>query len=553
MIIKKSIIKKAAEDVTNVYKDYYKIENKKTLEKLEEILNEHFSRLHDDITVLIETDYVDRMYRDVYYHYFSTKMDSYHRNCIRVSLFNVPIDPDTFYSYEKAQEIRDNQDYLGFYVIRPTFPQVIGRNVISPKALKDEYSGFKTCSTCFSMTARGIKFDVVGFPHASQDGEMVCCADVTIWAIMEYFGNKYPEYSIIPPSKTMSSLKNISFERQLPTAGLSIESISFALREQGLGPKIYYRDEYKDEFENLFSCYIESGIPIAVAVEEKENGEIKERKSDGNYQERKEEAIQDEPLNINHAMICTGHETEDFVKYSKIAVEELNKIGDKIKVFDWDSIKKDYIFVDDNRPVYSKSSFDNPMDYQKNVQITYFLAPLYPKIYLDAHEAKKQMKKYIVERDIFYINPAFDNKIILRMFLTSSRSYKQYIAFNREINFLLQEIILNLELPKFVWVGELSTPEDTLNEYINGIIILDATEPRYTENKSMMLITNSTRLAYRKNGEMVEEEIGECVKIADKYGEFQTIGLPLQPFKRFGSNIKGIHELGKKKKNAHQN
>ncbi|MDR1897591.1 MAG: hypothetical protein LBR10_12455 [Prevotellaceae bacterium] len=363
MAIILSTIKDAVKDVTDAYVDTYDIIDLDTINEIKKILKRHFCRLREEINIIIETNYVDRMYRDIYYHYISTKLDSYPRNCIRISLFDVKVTEDLFYDYDTTEKVRKEKNYLGFYVLRPTFPQIIGRNVISPGALLKEHNNFKTCTTCFSMTAAGVKFDVVGFPHTSQDGEMICCADVTIWAIMEYFGNKYPEYSIVSPSKTMSFIRSISFERQLPTKGLYIESISYALRELGLGPKIYSRDVYKKDFDKLFGCYIESGIPIAVAIE--------------NYSKVSR------PDN-NHALVCTGHVIEDFENCRKIIEEDFKEEkhnGKTIKIFDWIQSKKSlfswtiiYLFI-------TKQHFQNLLIIMQELKLA-ILLPHYIQRYI---------------------------------------------------------------------------------------------------------------------------------------------------------------------------
>jgi hypothetical protein len=516
----------AVEDIMNVYSWKYKLD-KNSITTLRIKLEEYMERIRKEVHILIETDYVDKTYRDLYYNYYSTKFNSYYRNCIRISFFNSPVTEEKFFSKEGTLQARREEDYLGFLVIRPTFPQIIGRNVLSPKALKPELSDFRTCSTCFSATANGVKFDVTGFPHASQDGEMQCCADITIWAMMEYLGNKYPEYSVVHPSKTMASLENITYERQLPTAGLSVESISYALKKQGLAPKIYIREEWGDYFERFFSCYIESGLPIVAAIDMYRNSESKEPDS-------------------HHAVICIGHVEENIEDCLRQASEEFKTMDEDkpVKVYDWDKAQKQFVFIDDNLPPYQKASLNNPLDYCNTSEIAHFVVPLYSKIYLDVNMAKQHILRYITNRNLYYLNPQWDDRIILRTFLTSSRSYKQYIMHNEEIDPFLQGIILKMNFPKFIWVGELSTPEWVAEKKINGLIILDATEPRDSGNDALLLITNSTRIAYKSEEPTINKFREEVFKICNNqdFSEENTENeeniLPLQPFRRYDSNIK---------------
>ena len=234
-------------------------------------LSKNFDQLIDSIWILIETPYIDKVYRDTYYNYFSTKLARYERDCIRLSFFDGEIRNVDFQDETKLEALRKR--YLGFMVLRPTDPQVLGRSVISKKALK--YSNFICTSAEIPATVNSVKFKINGFPHSSQDTEITSCAETTLWAIMEYFGNKYPEYKPVLPSQIINVLKQVSTERQIPSNGLNIQQIAFALKEFGFGTKVYSKEVYGETlFKRLFSTYIESGIPIISAVENRPVGNI---------------------------------------------------------------------------------------------------------------------------------------------------------------------------------------------------------------------------------------------------------------------------------------
>ena len=109
-------------------------------------------------------------------------------------------------------------------------------------------------------TAVGLKVCAQAFPFSSQDTETISCAETMIWALMEYYGNKYAEYSPVLPSQILNILKQNIVERQLPSSGLSVDSMSYLLKECGFGPKLYSRKEFASDFNMLLSCYVESGI-----------------------------------------------------------------------------------------------------------------------------------------------------------------------------------------------------------------------------------------------------------------------------------------------------
>jgi len=192
---------------------------------------------------------------------------------------------------------------------------------------------------------------------------------------MEYFGGKYSYYKPTLPSKITQQLQSISFERQIPSMGLNVHQISYALKEYGFGTRIYSSAGYgKDEFEKLLSCYVESGIPLVVAIENDES-------------------------DIAHALLVVGRENDctDRVGCMKPFLDKERNIT----VYDYDSVPKHFVFVDDNMPVYRKACLSDPAGHYdsedwKQCKITHFIVPLYPKIYLEAYEAKQHVRKFLL-------------------------------------------------------------------------------------------------------------------------------------------------------------
>ena len=286
---------------------------------------------------------------------------------------------------------------------------------------------------------------------------------------MEYFSTKYSNYSPILPSRIIQTLNNVSFERQIPSKGLNINQMSFALKDFGFGPRIYSSHEYQSEFPSLLNCYIESGIPVIIAME---NG------------------------NIGHALLAIGHEqiTDTnidalepyFIPYPDLQAKAQNK---NIVLYEYNLIKKDLIFIDDNRPIYQRASIENPAIHYPNAnwqscKITYFIAPLYPKIYLEAFEAKNYIIRYLISGpEPLDIN----SKILLRFFLASSRSFKNEVAKNETLQPELKGLLLEISMPKFIWVAEISTKTLIKQKKANGMVILDATEANIYFNKPLII------------------------------------------------------------------
>lgn len=453
------------------------------------IVKKYFGHLKDNLYALVEHPYVDKVYRDSFYHYYSSKNQEYSRDCIRFSLFSEKMELSEFRSQKFHEQIKEA--YLGFVIIRPTFPQVIGRSVISPEAVKE--NNFRICSVKVDVTANALKTSVTGFPHSSQNSETITCAETTIWCIMEYFGMRYPEYRPTLPSKISTVLASQSFERLLPSKGLTAQQISFALREFGFGVKIYSREAYGEDFIKLLKMYIESGIPVVSAIQNN--------------------------MGIGHAQSIIGRTR--FTDNDVDALANPIDYGNNVMVYDFEDIIVDYVFMDDNHPPYMLDKLETPSGFypQHNwagCEIKSFIVPLYPKIYLGAGGART-FARSVLKRYTSQLNVLKDTEVILKVFLASSRSYKDALTANDTLEPFSRELLLRLPMPKFIWVAELSTKELIKKNYINGVFILDATET-----------TRQGLIAGLIGNYYITENLNEIVQI----------NVPLQPFSNYNNNLR---------------
>ena len=347
--------------------------------------------MRQDIICCIEYPYIDVYYRDTYYSFYSKKHCDYSRYCFRISFFSDDVNEHNFYDLNLSDK------FYGYMVLRPTVRRVVGYTFLSP-ALFEERE-FVCCLCKKDVSVYGRKLSVTGFPFCGQDGEAVSCAEISLMMMMDYFSHKYNKYSQLLPSQIIKILSRYSNERQLPSRGLPSDMISFVLRKIGFGIRTYTRQkedaDYEvysnDEFKRLLYIYIESGFPI---------------------------------------ITCTSDHT-----YLVIGKE--NKIGE-------DNVK--LVTINDNERPYKLIGY--------NEEITSFIVPLYEKIYLDAEmiqidEVIKSLEEGIPGLKI----KKEDTKYIYRCFLTTSRSYKEYItqANNKDS----REHFVCMAMPRFVWVCEM--------------------------------------------------------------------------------------------------
>ncbi|MDE7387395.1 MAG: hypothetical protein K2N28_09695, partial [Muribaculaceae bacterium] len=407
----------------------------------------YISDYRNDLQIIAEDNYVDKVYRNSFSNYYSTKLNPYPEYCVRLSFLESDVDFD-----EKDDILKK---YLGFMILRPINPGVVGRTAINPKSLKSG-DDLMVCRAKIRSSVLGYKTFVEAFPHSSQDSEYSTCAETSIWTLMEYFGNKYPEYTTILPSKIHEILDKKAHERHVPSCGLTYFDISYVLKSCGFGIKNYCRNRYKDDddldkhikvsFRRIFSTYIESGFPVGVAISSES----------------------EHPF--GHAVVCIGRKKINRTLISSIAAEEIN--GKKIRR--WSDVPSEFVFNDDNVGVYRHTNFNNPApQYGRNdLYISNIIVPLYNKIYLDAPYAL-----YLSENFCTRVFPISDG-YVFRSYLASSNSYMNHIMSDGLLSDIYKNAIINLiRLPKFVWITEIASEEKFIANEVEGLLMLDATEP----------------------------------------------------------------------------
>jgi hypothetical protein len=403
-------------------------------------VNELLLNLEDNLSFLIEFPYVDKHYRDTYYSFHSSKFANIGKNCIRIHIFegeeHCRIEECS--SREYADSFRAK--YLGFFIIRPLQNRIMGRSVISPKALKN--NNFVCCLAKFKVYIKGAIFEVCGFPHVAQDTETHSCAESSLWSFVEYYGAKYPQYKTILPSQIIKYLSNDSDKRRLPSAGLSISELTKSLHSNGfqcLSIRIPNEEKRKTLFRML-RIYIESGVPVLLAL-------VSERLSDG------------------HAVLAIGHTNE----YNCDGYE---KLSDNNWV-DTSYFERDVVFIDDNVSPYKIASLDSPTN-NPEYKITEFIVPLPSHVFRHAGETISLLDFIFNDSRLGILNSAC--KFITRTLLTSSNSFKEFVLTDKMVRDEHKNLLLSLNLPKFVWICEIYDGQDKyLNGICSGIILIDTT------------------------------------------------------------------------------
>lgn len=479
-------------------------------------------------TAVVENMYVDRTYRDSYYTYYSAKHFNYNRYCKRVSFFSEIFD----ISFIDCDESELEKSFMGTIVIRPISGRSLGRTILTPKYFVNQKSS-RIRLTKYNVTIYGKCLNIVAFPYSMQDGETTSCAEITILNLLDYYSRTYPDYHFMLPSDIEHIVERNSFERRLPTIGLSYELLSKIFCEAGFYPRLYAANKMeKRKFRHIMHKYIESGIPVALGLRYGPNR--------------------------RHSVVGIGYAMPDPLMLTQHVTSTHDTTSGKTLWFcDVADGVNTYCIMDDNQPPYqmTKCDFRNGDDgvlCLGEPEIEYMMVPLYKRMILEAADAHDICMSILVnerfgimqyisnnsELEDICRNYGYnildigrkENPLTVRVFMASSRTFKrERDSIFRTGNPAAQRMFNRIPFPKFVWVCEISVPELLKKGKVLGEIVIDATASADAKSNSFILLHYPGAIFGRTP---VDFPLSDCKKL--KYYVECNI------FDEFGGNLENL-------------
>lgn len=494
-------------------------------------LNSALNFCSDGITIGIEYQYVDKVYRDSYYTHIGGEHFNKSRFCKRLVLFNGEVQQQL----SNISETILQENFIGSIVIRPTKEKAIGRCLLNPyyfRSSANEEVNIRVSK--YNITFSGMKLYVEAFPFEMQDGITTTCAEITLLNLLDYYSNEFQDYQFILPSALKQIIKKLSTDRVTPATGISYGGISKVLYQTGFTPKFYHdKNNIKTtEIIQMLSFYVESGIPVAIGM---------------NQDERKRSK--------GHSVICIGHgrssnkqilnfvknntpdndEIKEFIANDKkrsenesrkaslkrqtVVFREMENGEPKIlhRVFSYVAIDQFIIQDDLNRPYnIMKPDIENgtlaeavasETDLDKKWYVSCIVAPLYKRMHIDAKQARGIIDQILMSK-LGPINKGIkvENCIVVRLFLASSKNLQNHRVKSTS-NIDVRNLYRFTPFPKFVWVAELYDIEKYPDENAFGEIILDATNAEGVGLESVVMVNyNSRHLARDRDGTNITQE-----------------------------------------------
>lgn len=459
-----------------------------------------FREIGYPMTVIYEKSYVDKLYRNTYYTYFSNKHFDIPRECKRLIIFRGEFEYENFFEEIKSEMHQKLEEALvGSIVIKPVPVKrgncSMGRTLLNPLKMNIPPCYLRT--TKFTISVLGCEYSIEAFPFSGQDGEIMTCAETCVWEILEYFGTRYANYHTILPEDILHKINEITQERVLPSGGLTFLQISSAVKAFGFEPRIYARKSYEKKlpltkllkavnvktrvstFRRCFHYYIESGIPLIVALGEAHNE--------------------------GHTVVCIGHGQASY-DLRKVRYETFGSL----KVMDTYQLYDDYVIMDDNYTPYRVEPFDSFLKQRWPVQ--YIGVPLYKHIYLEADNANAIVTQFLnsYADDLVKIMESMglmkykSEPLVMRLFITASRNFKQFRV-SRAESISEKTIYSYMEYPKFIWVCEFSPITVFRKEKkVIGELVLDATGAEDSGLESIIGIRIGSHNGFRYHFERLQ-------------------------------------------------
>ncbi|MCX5675021.1 MAG: hypothetical protein NTX87_08430 [Planctomycetota bacterium] len=424
--------------------------------------------------VLVEPRYVCKDYRNLYGRFYAKKFLERSGYCSRLHFFSSPA-----LTVEEAvfEPERFREAYLGYSVIQPIRLGCLGRTVVDPfKTIKPP--GELWClSTAFKSHINGAEYEVKGYPYFSQSAEAMVCAHAALWGVCRYLSERYSAYGEILPYDLIE-LTNSSLGRRVPYRGMMFSDYSEILSAFGCHPELIMpkdtgqADWAKDRaaFHDIYS-YVESGFPVLASF----NG---------------------------HVATLIGHTLRQDVGS--------HQPDEGTSFYNSFALVKQFVVVDDNYFPYRLLGYQADPDnygvalksgmprYPSIESLYAAVVPLPEKAFLTPRKARKLAYAFWgknrgkLDQAVKEAGGAAADPLIARTFLTSSVAFKAQKRLcclpqgDRPAGWLarfqadwLARFPVDLNLPHFVWIMEVS-PLSLYNQGLCvGEIVLDASANEY--------------------------------------------------------------------------
>lgn len=422
--------------------------------------------------IVMEYPYYDREYLSCVYKH-GMKYANIDKRCLRVMFFS---------KHESVSigvlSFPDDYKFLGFCTLFPVnSPYRLGRVSIDPSVLlNDKYSVISYPGKIHHL---GYELTLDAFPCIKQLPYGLCCGHDSLWGILNYFP-KFHDYAATRFAEVLDDPENTLSAAD----GISGKQMSAVLTRAGYLPVLRWMASgcysYFDLIEEL-STYVQSRIPVILLTNDGE---------------------------LNHAVLCVGYKTEKTISLMReytpwcLPCQEIFVDGKPVLGAFTSALLNTLVVLDDSEFAYSELSISALNNVNKNNsygKICGFVAPLYSKMKLNYVSAKQFALCYLREENanIEFFNQ--DCEIIdITIVIVSSNTYKEFVRKNLD-TYPYADCVLAMELPKLVWLIQISDEYLGNKGMSSGVMLLDTTAFKAERDVYLALLGQKNAI-FKDNG-----------------------------------------------------
>ena len=400
-------------------------------------------RLKSEVTetakgVLVEHGYVDKDYRSTFYNFYAKKGRPYRSDCVRLHFFDGTVRYDKEHTNIVSDDLKPEDHYFGYIVLRPTIDKTLGRSVLSPKIRLGARG--KAIQSVHHVNLLGRQLSVWGFPSMAQHVDIAVCAHVSCWAILRYYSETFPqhrEYLIHEVTKLVAPFDPGGL---VPSLGFDVWGAERVFQAAGCFPLLVSRRKSPDSvFFSQLLAYVESGFPLFMAMNSREHAVVVV-----GYNWRKSEVTPTASPSHVWGQVDTLMTVDDnLLPYGSVPLDSSQKLT--------------------GSPPYTAASFDA------------FIVALPDKIHYPADAIEGFSRR--IERWLVRSWGAKQDSVQLRRyFITTISELRKYARENHtHLGDHLLGLIMHLDTAQYVWLVEFCSVEQWERGHVSARVIVDAT------------------------------------------------------------------------------
>jgi len=240
-------------------------------------------------TMVIENEYIDRHYIEDYAEYYARCFHQHPRTCSRIHFFRNEFKEADFIGAVSGTnpaligKLQDEENYLGFVVLRPIPKTCIARMCLRPY----EFNGttVKIQKSMQSVSLFGIDLAIETLPFLEQDKVVSACATSAIWVLLNAHQKAAQDALPSPSAITKSAFSpQLDEGRVFPAhGGLNLQQVARSLKAYGLEPTIFTAEQFGEKVfplivKEILFAYGASNIPVLLGVDAHEIADGKENR-----------------------------------------------------------------------------------------------------------------------------------------------------------------------------------------------------------------------------------------------------------------------------------